>query len=150
MEQLFCFGSLPRIMWFSPIEAVHSPVPHRSLRLHQYSLSSPMPFQNHCFSTVMCKTLPLRLKLSCKSILRPFFSLSSTHYQVTPSHSLNTSFPFFVNSFLYPSLSLILLHLYLSCYLTEISSAWTPALPPSVRPFLLHFLYPAMSPCSIT
>lgn len=74
--------------------------PHRSSRLYWYSLSSSMPLLSHCFSTVMVRTLPLRLKLSCRSTLHLF---SSTYYKVTASHSLNTNFPFFDNNFSYPS-----------------------------------------------
>lgn len=152
-NRFFCFDSPPWIMRPSPIEAVHSPAPSTSSVLHQYSPSSPVLFRNHFFSTVMCRTLPLGLELSCKSTLHPLSSLSSTHYQVTSSLSLNTRFPFFDNSFSYPSNSFThvtpLVPVLLPYRDTQSLDPCFPSL--SVSPFLLlPLLYPAKSPFAIT
>lgn len=97
------------LLWLAPlgnvvllVEAVYSPTPHRSC------ISILLVPQCHFETTVMCRILPLRLQLSCKSTPCPFCSLSFIHYQVIPSHSLNINFLFFDSSLLYPSLSLTL------------------------------------------
>lgn len=112
-------------MWSSPADAVHCATPHRSSRSHQFSPSSPTPLLSHCSSTVMSRTLPLKLKLSYRSTLHSFSCLSPTHHQVVTSHSLNTNFSFFDNNLSYPYNSFtVFLLLYSSCCLTETFNPW--------------------------
>lgn len=65
VEQLFCFGAVPWTMSCSPVEAVHSPLLHGSLRSHSLNISFPFLYPSFTHVTPFVLVLLSHKDIQC-------------------------------------------------------------------------------------